>query len=178
LLKWLEGSASIETGREINFFPSAGVQAFLADGTEAEVSVTLKPVAQLRLDQTYLFTRLAARDNVPQVQPGAVIVDNHIWRSRASYQFTRRLSLRAILDYSAVLPDTILIDLEREKRFTADLLATYQIDPWTAIYVGYTDGYGNLEIDPLSRDRLRPTDSAFHSLGRQVFVKTSYLLRF
>ena len=177
-LKWLEGSASVDTGQEINFFPSAGVQAFLANGIEAEISLTLKPVAQLRLDQTYLFTRLAARDNVPQVQPGAVIVDNHIWRSRASYQFTRRLSLRAILDYSGVLPDSTLIDLEREKRFTADVLATYQIDPWTAIYVGYTDGYGNLEIDPLSRDRLRPTDSAFHSLGRQVFVKTSYLLRF
>jgi hypothetical protein len=178
LLKWLEGSASVETGQEINFFPSAGVQAFLANGTEAEVSMTLKPIAQLRLDQTYLFTRLIARDNVPQVQPGSVIVDNHIWRSRASYQFTRRLSLRAILDYSAVLPDSTLIDLEREKRFTADLLATYQIDPWTAIYVGYTDGYGNLEIDPLSRDRLRPTNSAFHPLGRQLFVKTSYLLRF
>ncbi len=178
LLKWLEGSASVETGQEINFFPSAGVQAFLANGTEAEVSMTLKPIAQLRLDQTYLFARLSARDNVPQVQPGSVIVDNHIWRSRASYQFTRRLSLRAILDYSSVLPDSTLIDLEREKRFTADLLATYQIDPWTAIYVGYTDGYGNLEIDPLSRDRLRPTNSAFHPLGRQLFVKTSYLLRF
>ena len=77
-----------------------------------------------------------------------------------------------------MLPDPFLIDLEREKRFTADVLATYLVNPWTAVYVGLTDGYGNLEIDPLSRDRLRSTESAFHSTGRQVFVKMSYLLRF
>ena len=121
---------------------------------------------------------LAGRDHTPGVTPGAAIVSNHIWRSRASYQFTRRLSVRAIADYSAVLPDRDLIDLEREKRFTSDVLLTYLINPWTALYAGYTDAYGNLEIDPFSRDRLRPTDSVFHSTGRQVFVKMSYLLRF
>ena len=177
-LKWLETSAQVERGREINFFPSETLQPFLADATSAELSVTLKPIAPLRVDQTYLFTRLGARETLASVSRGSVIVDNHIWRSRASYQFTRSLSLRAILDYSAVLPDTELIDLEREKRFTADMLVTYLVNPWTAFYVGYTDGYGNVEIDPLSRDRLRTTDSAFHSTGRQVFVKMSYLLRF
>jgi hypothetical protein len=177
-LKWLETSAQLERGDEINFYPSAGLLPFLADSTTAEASLTLKPFERLRLDQTYLFTRLATRGDSQQVSPGAVIVDNHIWRSRASYQFTRNLSLRAILDYSAVLPDRELIDLEREKRFSADMLVTYLVNPWTALYVGYTDGYGNVEIDPVSRDRLRPTQSPFHSTGRQVFVKMSYLLRF
>ena len=88
------------------------------------------------------------------------------------------LSLRAIVDYSAVLPDRELIDLDRDKRLTSDVLLTYQLDPWTAAYVGYTDGYGNLEIDPMFRDRVRRTDSVFHSTGRQLFVKMSYLLRF
>jgi hypothetical protein len=77
-----------------------------------------------------------------------------------------------------VLPDETLIDLETEKRFTADLLVTYLVNPWTAFYVGYNDGYGNVEIDPTFRDRLRPTDSVFNSMGRQVFVKMSYLFRF
>lgn len=174
--KWLEVSAAVDRGQEINFFPSAGVLPFLADGTEAEMSVALKPMPQLRIDQTYLFTRLAARADLASVRPGAVIVDNHIWRSRASYQFTRSLSLRAIADYAAVLPDTRLIDLSREKRFTADVLATYLVNPWTAVYVGYTDGYGNLDIEPVSQ-RLRATDSLFNPLGRQVFVKLSYLFR-
>ena len=177
-LKWLEMSAQIAAGREINFFPSAGRAPFLADATEAEVDVTLKPLPQLRASQTYLYTRLGARDGVPGAAPGDVIVSNHIWRSRASYQFTRSLSLRAIVDYNAVLPDQLLIDLERDKTFSADILATYLVNPWTAFYIGYTDGYGNVEIDPLFRDRLRRTTSVFNSTGRQVFVKMSYLLRF
>ncbi len=177
-LKWLETSVQVERGRDINFFPSENLQPFLVDATTAELALTLKPIPPLRLDQTYLFTRLGTRAGIAGVTPGAVIVDNHILRSRASYQFTRSLSLRAILDYSGVLPDTALIDLEKEKRLTADLLVTYLVNPWTALYVGYTDGYANVEIDPLSRDRLRPTDSVFHSTGRQVFVKMSYLFRF
>jgi hypothetical protein len=177
-LKWLETSAEFETGREINFFPSEGLLPFLADATGAELSLTLKPLPPLRLEQAYLFTRLQSREGLRATRAGSVIVDNHIWRTRASYQFTRNLSLRAIVDYSAVLPDAQLIELEREKRFTVDTLATYLINPWTAFYVGYTDGYGNLEIDPLSRDRLRLSETTFNSLGRQLFVKMSYLLRF
>jgi hypothetical protein len=177
-LTWLELSADVGRGRDINFFPSENLRPFLADATNAELGVTLKPIPPLRIDETYLFTRLETQAGVPGIEPGAVIVDNHIWRSRASYQFTRSLSLRAILDYSSVLPDETLIDLETEKRFTADVLVTYLVNPWTAFYVGYNDGYGNVEIDPLSRDHLRPTDSVFNSMGRQVFVKMSYLFRF
>lgn len=177
-LKWLEASAGIERGSEINLSPAAGVAPFLAGATEGRVSLVFKPVPPLRLDQTYLFTRLSTRHGLELIPAGRVIVDNHIWRSRASYQFTRRLSFRAILDYSAVLPERSLIALDREKTFTADALLSYLVNPWTAVYAGYSDGYANIEIDPLSRDRLRATDSVFHSTGRQVFVKLSYLLRF
>lgn len=177
-LKWLELSAEAGIGREINFFPAGGLAPFLADGTEAEVAVTLKPRPELRISQTYLFTRLAARDGLAGTAPGSVIVDNHILRSRVSYQFSRQLSLRAIVDYVDVDPDETLIDLEREKTFTADLLATYLINPWTAFYVGYTDGYGNVAPDSLRPGHLRPVDSVFNSTSRQVFVKMSYLLRF
>ena len=177
-LTWLETSAQVERGDEINYYPAAGLPAFLADSTAAELSLTLKPVARFRVDQTYLFTRLSRRGAAPAIDGGGVIVDNHIWRSRAAYQFTRGLSVRAILDYSGVLPDAAAIDLEKEKRFSADVLATYLVNPWTAVYVGYSDGYGNVEIDPDFRDRVRPTRSPFHSTSRQVFVKMSYLLRF
>lgn len=77
-----------------------------------------------------------------------------------------------------MLPDPALIDLERDKSFTADVLVSWQLNPWTALYVGYTDGYANLDIDPVDRTRVRRTESPFHSIGRQVFVKFSYLLRF
>lgn len=177
-LKWLETSVELDRGQDINFFPASGRLPFLAGATEADLSLTVKPTAALRIDQTYLFTRLRAPAAIAGVAPGTVIVDNHIWRSRAAYQFTRRLSLRAILDYSAVLPEPGLIDLERDKRLSADVLATYQVNPWTALYVGYTDGYGNVQLDPMRGDRLRPTESVFNNTGRQVFLKLSYLLRF
>lgn len=177
-LTWLETSAELELGPEINFFPAAGRDPFLADAMEVEASLTLKPRPQLRLDQTYLFTRLGTQDGLDGLPGGTMIVHNHILRSRASYQFSRRLSLRAILDYNGVLPDTRLIDLDTGKTFSADMLATYLINPWTAVYLGYTDGYGNVELDPFAPGRLRPTASAFHSTGRQVFLKMSYLFRF
>ena len=177
-LKWLEVGADLQRQQEINFYPAGGLDPFLANGSSAELTATVKPIPPLRIDQTYLFTRLNTRDGEAGRTPGTVIVDNHILRTRVGYQFTRALSLRTIVDYSAVLPEDMLIDLDREKRFTADFLVTYLVNPWTAFYVGYTDGYGNLEIDPISRDRVRPSESTFNSLGRQVFVKLSYLFRF
>jgi hypothetical protein len=177
-LKWLEVEGAFDRGQEINFFPSAALPPFLADGTEASLSFVVKPVARVRVDGTYLFTRLTGREGLPAIRGGDEIVTNHIWRTRGSYQFTRALSLRAIVDYSAVLPDARFIDLERDKRFTADILATYMVNPWTAIYVGYTDGYGNLALDAVRPGSVRPTESVFNSLGRQVFVKVSYLFRY
>jgi hypothetical protein len=177
-LKWLEVSTHWQTGREINYFPAAGLAPFLADGLSASVNATVKPFAPLRIDQTYLFTRLAPRSGFGPPSAGTRIVGNHIWRTRSSYQFTRELSLRAILDYNTVLPDARLIGLEKEKRFSADLLATYLVNPWTAIYVGYNEGYENVALDPFPGERPRRLDTGLTSTGRQFFVKASYLLRF
>jgi hypothetical protein len=165
-VKWLELSAGIGRGREINFFPARGLAPFLADATQSEVQVTLKPMPPLRLDGTYLFTRLAG------------VLDNHIARTRASYQFTRELSLRAIVDYASLRPEVASVDVEDTRRFTADVLVSYLVNPWTAIHVGYTDGYENLELVRGDLPGLRRTVSPLHSTGRQFFVKSSYLLRF
>jgi len=107
-----------------------------------------------------------------------VIFNNHILRSKINYQFNRALSLRAIFDYNAVLPNERLVALGRDKRFTADFLMTYLVNPGTALHVGYTDGYQNLAIAPTDPPSLFRTGAPFNSTGRQFFVKMSYLLRF
>ena len=87
---------------------------------------------------------------------------------------------RAFLSYdnnNGILPNESLVALERRKHLTADVLMTYLVHPGTALYVGYTDGYDNLQRDPLN-DGYRPGGSPTVSTGRQVFVKTSYLFRF
>jgi hypothetical protein len=99
-------------------------------------------------------------------------------RSKVNYQFTRELSLRAILDYDAVLPNESLIDLDRAKRFNADFLLTYLVHPGTALYVGYSSGLENLSVAPTVPPALFRTASPGTLTGRQVFVKLSYQLRF
>ena len=112
----------------------------------------------------------------PETGLHATIFDNHIMRSRVNYQVSRELSFRGILDYNGVLANPLLVDLQRTKHLTADLLMTYLVNPGTAVYIGYTDGYDNVAIDPQGvRGFIRnPTTST----GRQFFVKTSYLFRF
>ncbi len=167
---WLSGGGGFAWGTEINFFPGEGIRPFLASGREAEVSVTLRPGSQLRVQQSYLYSGLSTRGT------GATIFTNHILRSRLTYQFTRTLSMRAIVDYESVRPNAALVDLDDERELTGDVLFTWLLNPGTAVYVGYTDRYER--FDPFERpldDRRRPR---LRSTGRQVFVKASYLFRF
>jgi hypothetical protein len=178
-LRWLELSADYGWGTGVNYFPGPEVAPFLARARSATLSMTLRPGPRIGLAQTYLHTHLETRRERPPAPgpAGIVIFDNHIWRSKLTYQFTRELSLRVILDYNAVLPNASLVDLERAKRLTGDVLLTYLLNPWTAAYVGYTDNYENLRLTPppTALQRTGPPDVP---TGRQVYVKTSYVLRF
>ncbi len=172
-LRWLDVMAYAATGRRPNFYPAEGIAPFLADFHDAQLSLSFRPATGLLLDETYIYSHLGAPAHSAH---SGTIFDNHIVRSRVNYQFTRELSLRAIVDYNGVLANSSLVALDRTKRITADFLMTYLINPGTAFYVGYSDGYENVSLDPLNRVSLqrRPTTST----GRQFFVKTSYLFRF
>jgi hypothetical protein len=169
VISWMSVNGAYTSGTRPNFFPAPGVPVSLADFTDASLGVTFRPVSRLLLDETYLYSRLS--------QPSASIFDNHIVRSKVNYQFTRALSLRGIVDYNAVLPNTSLVALERRKHLTADMLLTYLVHPGTAVYIGYTDGYDNLQKDPLD-GAFRLSGGPTLSTGRQVFIKSSYLFRF
>ncbi|HEY3129006.1 MAG TPA: DUF5916 domain-containing protein [Acidobacteriota bacterium] len=177
--KWVGFNVSFEKGTSINYFPAAGLDPFSANSQDTRLTLRIHPSARAGLEQTYIFSRLAAGAKIPALIPtSASIFNNHILRTKLNYQFTRELSLRAIVDYNAVLPNGTLVNLERQKRFTGDLLATYLLNPGTALYVGYTDGYENLALDPAAPSSLRRINSPFTSTGRQFFVKLSYLFRF
>jgi hypothetical protein len=134
--------------------------------------------SRLLLDETYLYSRLS-EPSAARSGHATSIFDDHIVRSKVNYQFTRALSLRGILDYSGVLPNTSVVALDRRKHLTADFLMTYLLHPGTAFYVGYTDGYDNLRRDPASPEGSLVLGGApTMSTGRQVFVKSSYLVRF
>jgi hypothetical protein len=172
-LKWIGGYVSYSHGTRPNYFPAAGLLPFLGTFTDVAAGLTFRPTTALSVSETYLYSRLDARSD----SPGAgTIFTNPIHRLRVNYQFTREWSLRAILDYSRVTPNTALVALSRARHAGVDVLLTWLLHPGTALYIGYTDGYDNVRLDPLAG--VEATPGALSSTGRQVFVKSSWLLRF
>jgi len=168
--RWMDVGLFTSSGTRPNYYPASGTLPFLANFRDAQLSLTFRPASGLLLDETYIYSHLGMR-----ADPSRTIFDNHIVRSRVNYQFTRELSLRAILDYNAVLSDPSLVALDRTKHLTADVLLTYLIHPGTAFYIGYTDGYDSIHLDSSG---IVAINSPTTSTGRQFFVKTSYLFRF
>jgi hypothetical protein len=169
--KWLAVNESLEGGRNVNFFPPAGVMPGPASFLTASVSLSFRPSSQFRADAAYLLNRLT---EVPSDRGQAEsIFVNHVARITVNYQFTRLLSLRTILDYRAVLPNPSLVALTRDKRFVGDVLLTYLVQPGTAMYLGYTSGFDNM-ANPAEPPIGPPTNPR----SKQLFVKASYLVRF
>jgi len=171
-------------GDSVNFIPGGTLiqpnSPYLARSDQAEGVLTLRPITPLKIDNTYLFSRLRTRDT------NANIFNNHIIRSQWNLQINRQLSLRAILQYSATITQNqpgnelnILTFLPTTKNFNTDFLITYLVHPGTAVYVGYNSNQQNLdpalalgEFGSVARSNRLIND------GRLFFVKVSYLFRF
>ncbi len=164
----LRGEFSI--GTRINFVPPEGVPPTLANVTSSNLGVTLKPLTPLTIENTYILERLTDRETFGK----SSVFNNHIMRSRWNWQFNREFSLRAILQYNTVLANSFVTDLDTKKNFNADFLLTYQLNPWTALFVGYNGNVQN--IDLLDAEVVRT--NRFRHDARQFFVKFSYYLPF
>ena len=126
------------------------------------------------MDETYIYDRLGKLASIDV--PSGTVFNNHLFRTKINYQFTRALSVRAIVDYDATLPNPSLVDLDRSKRITIDVLFTYLLNPGTAIYAGYSNQRENLSLD--RQASLLRTNSPGLTTQRQIFIKMSYLFRF
>ncbi len=158
----------------INFVPPEGREPFLGDRSSGNVYLTVRPTTSLLIANTYIFSRLLDRET------GANIFNNHILRSKWNYQFNRELALRFIAQYNTVLANPDLTALETTKNFNVDFLVSYQLNAWTALFVGYNSNRQNLDIVNLpggGAELIRPRDRLIND-GRQFFVKFSYLFRF
>ncbi len=165
---------------------------FVAREDNAQASLIIRPFQPLKIENTYLFDRLRARDDafvVAQTQfPGAGrgIFNDHIVRSKWNWQFTPQLSVRVILQYNALLAGTPGVGspytyLPTSRQFNADFLVTYLVHPGTAIYVGYNSDLQNLSVVPAipgSPGFVTNTARGYLNDSRQFFVKVSYLFRF
>lgn len=168
-IKWLAITEGLEWGVTPNYFPPARTAPHIGDSLNVRLGLTFRPTPRLRQDVTYLRSSL----NMPAGEP---IFTNNIARATLNYQFTRELSVRAIVDYNAVTPDPRRVRLVNDERIGADLLFTYQVGPSTALYLGYTSGFQNLSPAADGGPAVR-IDDPKTQVGRQVLFKLSYLLR-
>jgi hypothetical protein len=156
----------------INFVPPNAQAPFLGNRSTAELGMTLRPTNKLRIDNTYLMSRLLNRYN------GDAIFNNHIVRSKWNWQFDPKLSLRLIFQYDTLLVNRKYTALETRKNFNADLLMTYQLNPLTALYAGYNSNLQNVDLLPTATGaELARFPNRFINDGKQLFVKFSYLFR-
>ncbi len=181
-----------------NYVPSTilPTQSLLSRLNTGSGTLTFRPTKPLKIENTYLFERLRARDteylaSLSQLPAGSTlgkgIFNNHIVRSKWNWQFTPQLSVRMILQYNSVLANTPgntfypYTYLPTEKEFNADFLVTYLVHPGTAIYVGYNSDLQNLDHEftpgPEGPAGLY-TAKGYMNDSRQIFVKVSYLFRF
>ncbi|MFY9560746.1 MAG: DUF5916 domain-containing protein [Terriglobales bacterium] len=175
-------------GNAVNFVPGSAAPfntPYLARYDQANAVATLRPFTALKIDNTYLFSRLRTRDT------NVNIFNNHIIRSKWNWQVNRELSLRVILQYRATLTQNRPGDLTNTypltflpttKNFNADFLITYLLHPGTALYIGYNSNLQNLDpalgIEPNPNiGGVRRSDRMIND-GRLFFVKASYLFRF
>ena len=172
-LKWLAVEAAYAWGTAVNHDPAEGLNPFVGDAREVEAGLILRPTPRLRFDQIYNYSTMRNRATA-----GRIFAERSL-RSRLSYQFNPKLSIRAIVDYEMEDADTAFFDGDaRDRDWRMDFLLTYLVHPGTAVYLGYTDEYENVSLLRGPPPEVILTRSPRTSVGRQVFVKVSYLWRF
>jgi hypothetical protein len=172
LFRTLSFSGEYARGTVVNLVPPEEVEPGLADSTQGTVELTWYATRSVRLEGTYLLSRVEEQSTSRRV------FDNHIVRAKLSWQPTLRLNLRSIVQYDSLVTDPRLTFLETSRNLNLDVLATYLVNPWTALYVGYNNNQSNL--------RLMPTDDGSELVRAervgpdswQFFVKFSCLVRF
>jgi len=147
------GSATFFAGRAANLTPAVAIPPPAGRIADATATASIRFSRSLTTDWSYLFDRLI------DAATGALVYSNTIVRLRIGDQFTRALSLRAIVQYNTLSVDARETSLAPQRNTNYDILFTYLTSPGTALYVGANSNFA-------------PANT-----GWQVFTKMSYLLR-
>jgi len=144
-ISWLPFNLMFQTGDSINYDPE---DAFLGYSNTYGISATVKPSSRLQLGADFskqTFWRSAG---------GERLWDYNVVRQRTTYQFSKTLSFRAIVDYNFF-----------EKQAFGSLLASWVLRPGTVFFLGFDDNY------------LRGADGRLIQDNYNIFVKFSYWWR-
>lgn len=122
-------------------------------GRQSDTSLwfDLKPLDRLLLETSVSYSQSRNLDT------DAFYYKGYVARSKLTLQVTRELSTRLVIQYN-----------DFAKRWEADPLLTYQLDPFSIFYVGSTRDYGLVSPGLMQGEEWRLT-------GRQYFMKLQYL---
>jgi hypothetical protein len=158
-------------GNDVNFVPAEGQPLEQSNFNSAELELIMRPFSRLQVRSSYLYTGLQTLDD-------ETIFNDHILSVRSNYQFTKEFSLRLILQYESTLVNPSLTSLEDRRNLNADVLFTYMVNPWTALYVGYNGNRQNVSlIEEFGSPQLIRTRGTLLNDANQFFLKFSYLIR-
>jgi hypothetical protein len=144
-ISWMPFFFFFQTGDEINYDDE---DAFLGYSNTYGISLTFKPSKRLQLGTDFskqTFWRSAG---------GERLWDYNLVREKVTYQFSKTLSVRAIVDYNFF-----------DKEAFGSLLASWVLRPGTVFFLGVDNDYLRDEYGRLTGN------------GYNVFVKFSYWWR-
>jgi len=150
-------SASLSRGNSINLRPPEGSEPQPGDAVEGSATASARLARGVMVDATFLSRRL--RDRASR----ASILANRIWRMKTTFQFTRDLGVRLIVQRDSLTTDAAMTPLRSRALLTGDLLVTYLVAPGRALFVGLSRHEHQHAVDPSYR-------------GWQLFMKLSYTI--
>jgi len=126
-----------------------------AVGRQSDYAVwcDLKPADRMLLEASISYAHSKA------LHDDMFYYKGYVARAKLTLQLTRELSTRLVVQYN-----------DFAKRWEADPLLTYQIDPFSIFYIGSTRDYGLVSPGAADEETWRLTD-------RQYFMKLQYLFR-
>ena len=136
---------SLETGDSINYDPE---DAFLGYHNTYGVMATFKPSKRLQLGVDF------SKETFWRSAGGERLWDYNVVRQRTTYQVSKTLSFRAIVDYNFFYKEAF-----------GSLLASWVLRPGTVFFIGFDNNY------------LRDETGHFLQDNYNVFVKFSYWWR-
>jgi hypothetical protein len=128
-----------------------------------EPALDLKPSDRLLIENSFQYARSINPDTDERLYREAVA------RTRLTYQFTRRLSGRVVVQY---VDSRDWTDPSAERHWQVDPLVTYRVNSFSMVYAGSTHNYDDLAADDGDSDT---TDWSLAS--RQFFLKVQYLFQ-
>lgn len=144
-LSWMPFNLEFETGDSINYDPD---DAFLGYHNVYGVQLTFKPSRRVQLGTDF------SKETFWRAAGGERLWDYNVVRERVTYQFSKTLSFRVIVDYNFFY-----------KQAFGSFLASWVLRPGTVFFLGFDDNYLRDTYGHLIRD------------NASVFIKFSYWWR-